>query len=172
MSATILPLAPGTYTSDPSAQGTFTAADLGKVYDSGLNRYRLVKAAALLTNPQNGVVATALSSGVPTWSVNSTTTAQDLGTAGLVPSLINGAATGTIPSGAYFLIIIAGPATAIASAAITAGQNLITSTTAFRTGPVATAGATVGLLEGAFARATAAQAAAGSTVPVNVYGLG
>lgn len=171
MSSTLLPIAVGTYTLDPT-QGTFTANDLGKVYDSGLNRYRLVKAAALLTNPQNGVLASALTSGVPTYVVNSTTTAQDLGTVGVVPATINGATTGNIPANAFFLVIIAGPAQVIASAAIVAGQNLTTSTTAFRAAPVSTSGATVGLLEGAFARATAAQASAGSLAPVNVYSLG
>lgn len=158
MASTLLPLQPGTYTLDPTGQN-ITAADLGNVYDSLKHRYRLVKASALLTNPQSGVLVSALSSGSPTWVVSSTTTANDFTVVGVCPPTINGATTGTIPANAFFLVIVQGNTSIVSSAAITAGQFLVTSTTAFAAAPVSSSG-NDGALQGTIGWAT--QAAGGA----------
>lgn len=160
MASTLLPLQPGTYTLDPAGQN-ITAADLGNVYDALKHRYRLVKASALLTNPQSGLLVTALTAGAPTWVVSSTTTANDSTVVGVCPPTINGATTGTIPSGAFFLVVVEGYTTIVSSAAIVLGQFLVSSTTAYAAGPVSSTG-NDGALQGTIGWAT--QAAAGAAV--------
>lgn len=160
MASNLPPIEPGTYTLDPAGQN-ITAADLGKIYDGVKHRYRLVKASALLTNPQSGVLVTALTAGAPTWIVTSTTTANDYTVVGVCTPTINGATTGTIPANAFFLVIVSGYSTVVSSAAIVAGQFLVSSTTAFAAGPVSSTG-NDGALQGTIGWAT--QAAAGAAL--------
>ena len=95
------------------------AGDLGKVYRVGANHYRLVKAAADIATAAKKVLVTATSSGVPTWSVNTSTTANDYTVVGVVPSTITGRVTSTtITSGDYFLIQCSGNCKIISAAAM------------------------------------------------------
>ncbi len=135
-----------------------TAADLGNVFWEGKNAYRVVKAAADITTPAGFVVVTALSTGLPTWSVNTSTTANDYLVAGVIPTTY----TATIASGSYFVIQVAGPCTAVSAAAITVGTLVGCSTTA---GKIDDASITAGV--GAIGIATLV--AAGADVVTNVY---
>lgn len=101
----------------------FPAADLGNVVFADGKAYRLVLAGGTLAAQQ--IVVTALSSGVPTWSVSTTTTANDHLVAGVLPVGHEGAV-----SGQYIYVQVAGPAKIISAAAIADGGLVGTSTTA------------------------------------------
>lgn len=111
--------------------------DLG----SGLKvtrRYVLAKAAAAIATASSKVLVTAVSSGVPTWVVNTTTSAANGLVAGVVPESFVGSdgSTGLV-SGDYFLLQIGGHAKVITVTGATAiGVGLITSTTAGQADPI------------------------------------
>jgi len=106
--------------------GTWLASSLGRLYEDGAKTYRLVKAAAEITTPTKKVLVSAVASGAKSWSVNTTTTANNWLAAGVVPSSL----TATIASGAYFLIQVSGAATCISAAAVADGGLVGTSTAA------------------------------------------
>ncbi len=114
-------LQPGSMTSQ-----AVTAADLGKLYIIAGNIHRVVKATSAITSPAGKVLVTALSSGVPTWSVATSVTANDKTVAGVVPA----AYTATIAAGAYFMLQVSGPVLALSAAAILINTAVGTSTTA------------------------------------------
>lgn len=87
------------------------ANNLGQKYNSNGTWYRLCKASSALT--ANWVVCTAYSSGVPTWNVDSTTTANDADAVGFVPASYG---TGGVTSGNYFLLQISGNITPLFAA--------------------------------------------------------
>lgn len=124
MSNNVLPMPVGSSVSNASL-----ASLLGQVYKvesaNGTKTYRLAKAAAEITSPARKLVVSALSTGLPTWSCN-TTTAAAAQPGGLIPSTH----TTTIASGAYFLLQTGGPAEAISAAAIAANVSIGSSTTA------------------------------------------
>lgn len=124
---TTLPFPVATATTDANLAG-----DLGKLYFANGKIYRLVKAGATITVAATKTLVTALSSGAPTWSVNTTTTANLHTVAGVVPEgqVGTGATSTTLVSGDYFLIQVSGPAKVIAAAAIADGGLVGTSTTA------------------------------------------
>lgn len=93
-------------------------ANLGQVVRLGREVYRFVRAAAQITSPANKLVATALASNVPSWVVNTTTTAADYLAAGIIPNEY----TSTIEAGDYFWLQVAGPASVIANGIVTAGS--------------------------------------------------
>lgn len=95
----------------------FLETKLGYLYEINGKIYRLVKAAAEITSPAKKCLVTAASSGVPTWAVNTTTTAGNYLAAGIVPTEY----TATIASGSYFFLQVSGAATAIAETTIAAG---------------------------------------------------
>ncbi len=135
-----------------------TAADLGNVFWEGASAFRVVKAAADITTPAGFVVTTALSTGAITWSVNTSTTANDYLVVGVIPTLY----TATIASGTYFVVQVAGPCTCVSAAAITVGTIVGVSATA---GKIDDASITAGV--GAIGVATLV--AAGADVVTNVY---
>lgn len=163
MASTHPPIGVNVVSSDSALSG-----DLGNVYTVGGKAYRLVKAAADIAAAAKKVLVTAMSSGVPTWAVNTTTTANDSHVVGIVPSGIDAGTTtsGTIDSGEYFLVQVSGPATAIAAAAVADNAIVATSTTA---GSIDDASATAGV--GAIGTATAAATAASADITVNLKGL-
>jgi len=93
------------------------SSDLGNVEWSDGVAYRLVKAAAEITSPAGKILVTAATAGVPTWNVNTTTTASNVLVAGVVPAGI----TATIASGSYFYIQVSGAADMLASVTTTGG---------------------------------------------------
>lgn len=124
MDTSVLPIPVGEAKTDPPFK-----ADLGKVYFSGNNLYRLVKAAAAIAASSNGKqVATTNSSGVPAFSVDLNTTRGNPLVAGAIPSTL----TAAIAASAYFLVLIQGnddlAQTATAASAITMGSILIPGT--------------------------------------------
>jgi hypothetical protein len=147
-----------------ASTATSLAADLGKVYYWNGNAYRLVKAGATITTAASYTLVTALSSGVPTWAVNTTTTANLWTVAGVVPAgqTGTGATTTSLISGDYFLIQISGPTKCISAAAIADGGLVGTSTTA---GKVDDASVTAGV----GAMGVALEAAADVDITIDVY---
>ncbi len=114
-------LQPGSMTSQ-----AVTAADLGKLYIIAGNIHRVVQATSSISSPAGKVLVTALSSGVPTWSVATSVTANDKTVAGVVPA----AYTATIAAGAYFMLQVSGPCLALSAASILINTAVGTSTTA------------------------------------------
>lgn len=166
-----LPLKIGEWTTDADLAG-----DLGKIYFSNGRGYRLCKMTANLTSAVRQVVVTALSSGVPTWVVSATTTANLTTAVGLLaPDLFNGkttltgtaiasngtdiTASSTAP--AFGLVQISGHSTGTSVAAVTVGVMLGTSTT---TGQLDTASITAGV--GSIGIATSV---GGTGTLINVY---
>lgn len=103
-----------------------TAADLGNLYAMGPSVFRVVKATSAITSPQYKALVTAVSSGVPTWNVATSTTANDYLAAGVVSVDY----VADIAAGAYFLLQVAGPTKGVSAAAIAAGVPIGCSTTA------------------------------------------
>lgn len=164
MASSIGSLAPGQVSTNSDLE-----SDLGNVYFLGNKAYRLVKAAADIASAENKILTTALSSGVPTWSVNTSTTAADAHVAGIVPSGIDtiSSTAGQLDEGDYFLLQVSGPATAIAAGTGIADNGLIgTSTVA---GSVDDAGVTAGV--SAAGRANQASTAASQEIAVELRGL-
>ena len=95
----------------------FPSSDLGDIQISEGVAYRLVQAAAGITSPAGKILVTAATAGVPTWAVNTTTTASDVLVAGVVPAGL----TATIASGSYFYLQVSGPADMLASVTTTGG---------------------------------------------------
>lgn len=123
----VLPIAVG-----KADAGTWLASSLGNLYEADGKVYRLVKNSADLTAAASKILITALSSGVPTWVVATTTTANDSLVAGVVPAgqTGTGAVSTTLYAGDYFLLQVSGPSKVISAAAI-ADRGLIgTSSTA------------------------------------------
>lgn len=116
----------------------FPSSDLGSVTWDGDKAYRLVKAAAEIAAAAGKVLVTAYASGVPTWAVNTTTSAGNVNVAGIVPQGI-----GTIPAGAFFYVQCSGPVVAVMSTDGAVGGSASTSTTA---GRVLITGATAGVI--------------------------
>lgn len=108
------------------------AADLGKTVLQNGRWYRLVKAAAAIASASGMCLVTALDSdGVPTWVVNTTTTAANPLLAGVVPYGQTGS-TGTtgLVSGDYFYVQVSGPARILCADNSNVGDALATTTTA------------------------------------------
>jgi hypothetical protein len=151
-----------------ASTATALAADLGKVYFWNGNGYRLVKASTTIALAASQVLVTALSSGVPTWAVTTTDTANLWTVAGVVPvgQTGTGATTTSLISGDYFLIQISGPTKCVSAAAIANGGLVGTSTTA---GKVDDASVTAGV--GAMGVALEAAADVDITIDVLLKGL-
>lgn len=137
----------------------FPAADLGNVVFADGKAYRLVQAAGTLAAKQ--IVVTALSSGVPTWVVNTTTTANSHLAAGVVPDGHQGAAANE-----YLYVQVSGPAKVISAAAIADGGLIGTSTAAGKADD-----ATVAAGVGAIGVALEAAGAADADTDVLIKGL-
>lgn len=150
--------------------GGTLAGDLGKVFRRADGKaYRLVKAAANIAAAAKKVLVSAISSGAPTWAVNTTTTANDAHVVGIVPSdIVTVSDTASqIDSGSYFFVQVSGAATGIAATTGIADNGLIgTSTTA---GSIDDASVAAGV--GAIGTATAASTAASADVTVFLKGL-
>ena len=101
----------------------FPASDIGDLAFQDGKAYRLCVAGGTLAAQQT--VVTALSSGVPTWSVSTTTTANNHLVAGVLPVGHEGAT-----SGQYIYVQVSGPVKIISAAAIAAGGLVGTSTAA------------------------------------------
>jgi len=124
MDTALPPMAVGESKTDPPFKN-----DLGNQYPIAGNWYALVKAAAAIAASSNGKqVATALSSGVPTWAASLNTTRANQYVCGAIPS----AHTAAIAISAYFLVLIDGTddlaQTGTAASAITSGSILIPGT--------------------------------------------
>lgn len=154
----ILPFPAGTASTDASL-----ASDLGAVYRSGSRHYRLVKAAAAISAAASKVLVTAVATGLPTWVVNTTTSANNVLVAGVVPvGQTDSAGAAGLLSGDYFLLQVAGPCMVLTVTGATAiGTGLSTSTTAGQADPISgTFGATTpGFLFGSLTVAANAGAA-------------
>lgn len=142
--------------------------DLGKVFWKDGKGYRLVKAAANIAAAAKKVLVSAISSGAPTWSVNTSTTANDTHVVGIVPSGIStvSATSGQIDSGSYFFVQVSGAATGSSAGAVADNALIGTSTTA---GKIDDASITAGV--GAIGTATAAVTAASADLTVFLKGL-
>jgi hypothetical protein len=119
-----LPIPVGTVATDPPFKN-----DLGRLYVSGGNLYKLVKAASSIAAASQGLqLATALSSGVPTYAVSLNTVAVNPLGCGAIPSTL----TGAIAASGYFLALVEGSdalaQTGTAASAITTGSILVTGT--------------------------------------------
>lgn len=115
------------------SSATSLASDLGNTYEGKDGKfYRLVKAAADIASAAEKILVSAASSGTLTWSCNTTTTANNYLAVGVVPASIDAATTtsGTIDSGEYFFVQVAGVGSVTSAAAIAAGGLVGTSTTA------------------------------------------
>ncbi len=160
----ILPFAVG-----KSDASTALAASLGNLYEVDGKIYRLCKngASDILTAAQKTLV-TALSSGVPTWVVTTTTTANSWLAAGVVPvgQVGTGATSTTLVAGDYFLLQVSGACKVISAAAIADGGLIGTSTTA---GKVDDLGVSAGV--GTIGVALEAAAAADENTDVLLRGL-
>ena len=123
MSATAPPIIPGS--SGLAAYGSLYIANLGRTWEYQGATWRLVKAAGALTTMANAVVASTLTTGQPSWSVSTTTTASDFNTVGVC-------ATGQVDlaAGDYFMIQVSGYCNVISAAAIAANVAIGSSTTA------------------------------------------
>ncbi len=129
----ILPIAVGT-----SSTSADLATKLGELYEksnsdgTGAKLYRLVKNDSATTMAANYVVITKQVLGVPSYKVNTTTTANHPLVCGVVPSDFG---SNTIADQAYFLLQVSGPCTFLCG-------NLTTSNTAAITalGTATTAG--------------------------------
>lgn len=151
-----------------ASSDTGLAADLGKLYFANGKVYRLVKAGASIATAATKVVITALSSGAPTWAVNTTTSANLHTVAGVIPEgqVGTGATSTTLASGDYFLLQVSGPAKVIAAAAIADGGLVGTSTTAGKVDD-----ATVAAGVGAMGVALEAAANADDVIDVMLKGI-
>ncbi len=158
--------------SAPIAIGTAStnaahAADLGKVFWNGGKAYRVVKAANAITAAAGKILVTALSSGEPTYVVDTTTTANSTLVAGIVPQgQVGSTGTTGLIAGDYFVVQVSGPAKALSAATIAINGLIGTSTTA---GKVDDASVTAGV--GACGTALEAASAADQTIDVNLKGL-
>lgn len=121
------PIAVGTASTD-----TALASLLGNVFWSQGKAYKLVKAAADIATAAAKVVVTAVSSGVPTWVVNTTTTADNGLAAGFIPAnQVGSTGTTSVLSGDYFLVQVSGPGKGIINgASVAVGTALSTHTDA------------------------------------------
>ena len=148
------------------------AADVGKVYLAGGKLYRLVKFTSAITDPESKVVVTAFSAGVPTWSVDTTTTGASAAVAGVIPASL----TTDIAASAYGLILIKGAGSVLSSTtAVTDGDVLQTATVAGRADEIATTVTPLDLVKVRFGKATntAAVTSAGLAITCLVdVGLG
>lgn len=162
MSHYTLPLSVGEASSNAKL-----AADLGKIYWQDGKGYRLCKAGAALASARRQTLVTAASSNVPTWVVNTSTTASDVAVVGVVPATqTDSAGASGLLSGDYFLIQCSGPCTVISAAAIAAGAAVGCSTTA---GKVDDASITVGL--GSIGHAVNSAGAGDANPVVILHGL-
>jgi len=159
---TRIPIAIGTASANAAH-----AKDLGRIYPYNGNLYRVTKAGAAIAAAASKTLVTALSSGVPTWSVNTTTTANNWLVAGVVPAGQKGSSGTTgLLSGDYFMLQVSGPTKVISAAAIADGGLVGTSTTA---GKVDDASVTAGV--GAMGVALEAASAGDETIDVLLKGL-
>lgn len=144
------------------------ANSVGEVFREGGKFYRIVQAAANISAAAEKILVTAVSSGVATWSVNTTTTANNYLAAGVVPANIStiSSTAGQIDSGSYFALQISGVASVTSAAAIAAGGLVGTSTTAGKADD-----ATVAAGVGAVGVALEAAAGADESVGILLKGL-
>lgn len=145
-----------------TASATASDADIGKLYTTNGKIYRYVQAGTNLA--ANVAVVTAVSAGVPTWVVTTTTTAGNSLVAGGVPlgQLDSTGASGVL-AGDRFLIQVGGNGTLITqTASVAIGSALGTHTVAGRVEALSAtfAATTVGAT---FAVLTATSVAAGSS---------
>jgi len=90
-------------------------ADLGKVYrcDNGFARY--VKLASQITNAGGTAVFFAYTLGVPTYTVDTTTTSHNVNFAGVIPIALDIASTTTLAASTRLMVRINGPCSVKAS---------------------------------------------------------
>lgn len=149
------PLAVGQVSSNSELAG-----DLGNVYILDGKAYRLVTAAAAVTDPEGKVFTTALSSGTPTWSVSAASSALSTAVAGVAPQAL----TTDLASGDYFLVQVSGTVTAAAATTGIAADQLVGSST----GSAVVSGAAAGTTSIGITRAAATS---GSTIVVKLHNL-
>jgi hypothetical protein len=150
----VLPIAVGEGSTD-----TNLANALGELFAVGGKVYRLVKAGGTLA--AEDIVVTAVASGVPSWVVADTTTANSYLCAGVIPT-----GTEALASGDYFLIQVSGVAAVTSAAAIAAGGLVGTSTTAGKADD-----ATVAAGVGAIGVALESAAGADESVGILIKGM-
>lgn len=122
-----------------ASAATDLAFHLGQSHTDSQNRvYVLCKAAAAIATCASKVLVTAVSSGVPTFNVNTTTSANNGLVIGVVPAGQTGSdgSTGLV-SGDYFWVQVGGYSKVITITGSTAvGTGLVTTTTAGKADPV------------------------------------
>ncbi len=107
------------------------AADLGKTITLDGKTYRMAKNTSTLAAAATKIVVSALSSGAPTWSFATTTTAGLHNPAGVIPlGQVGSTGTTSLIAGDYYFIQIGGPAKVLSGGAIADGGLVGTSTTA------------------------------------------
>lgn len=147
-----------------ASAATNLASHLGTRYQKPSGEvYVLCKAAAAIATCASKVLVTAVSSGVPTYVVNTTTSANNGLVMGVVPAGQTGSdgSTGLL-SGDYFWLQVGGPAKVITITGSTAiGTGLVTTTTAGKADPVSAtyAATTQGAIFGTLLEASNADAA-------------
>lgn len=122
-----------------ASAATDLAFHLGQRYQKPSGEmYVLCKAANAIATCASKVLVTAVSSGVPTYVVDTTTTAASALVIGVVPAGQTGS-TGTtgLLSGDYFWVQIGGPSKVITiTGSTTIGSGLVTTTTAGKADPI------------------------------------
>lgn len=122
-----------------ASAATDLAFHLGQRHEDSQGRvYVLCKAAAAIATCASKVLVTAVSSGVPTFNVNTTTTAANGLVIGVVPAGQTGSdgSTGLV-SGDYFWVQVGGYSKVITITGSTAiGTGLVTTTTAGKADPI------------------------------------
>jgi hypothetical protein len=106
--------------------------DIGKLYVLGGKMFRLSKMGTALAAAEKKVLVTGVTAGVPTNTVDTTTSAANVLVAGVVPEGQKGSdgSTGLL-AGDYFLLQVSGPAKLLTvTASVAIGTGLTTSTTA------------------------------------------
>jgi hypothetical protein len=153
-----------------ASQATDLATQLGRLFETADGKiYRLVKAAADIATAARFAVVTAVTAGgLPTWLVNTTTTANNYLAVGVVPAgqVGTGSTATTLLAGDYFLVQASGVATIVSAGAIAAGALVGTSTTAGKVDD-----ASIGAGIGAIGVALLAASAGDENPPVLLKGL-
>jgi len=123
MSASAPPIVPGS--KGLATFATIYIANLGRTWEYEGATWRLVKAGAALTTISSAALVTTLTAGLPSWAVNTSTTASDFNVVGVCAAVQEDLAIGD-----YFMIQVSGFCNVISAAAIAANVAVGCSTTA------------------------------------------
>jgi len=144
--------------------GSFCAGLLGQLYEKDNKVYRLCQADNAITDPENKVVVTAYSAGVPTYVVDVTTTLGDVDVAGVIPNDYNAI---NLAADDYFYVQVTGPCQVLAQATtITEGAPLHAGSVAGTAQEIITGAEAKSAVKAYFAYATNTAAATAASLAI------